>query len=137
VGERRSTWNFGRWNSLSTRASGDVGREKLVTEKSVLEKFEDIGLGAGGQSVMSVLSVTEWNLAYDIMVEALLGPECRRTSGLPVLVSVIGSFWMVMWKRCGGAGRGLRSFGEGAGEDGLRRISLFDRKNVISRGNRG
>jgi hypothetical protein len=42
-----------------------------------------------------------------------------------------------MWKRYGGAGRGLRSFGEGAGEDGLRRISLFDRKNVISRGNRG
>jgi hypothetical protein len=75
VGERRSTWNFGRWNSFSTRASGEVGREKLVTEKFVLEKFEDIGLGAGGQSVMSVLSVTEWNLAYDIMVEALLGPE--------------------------------------------------------------
>jgi hypothetical protein len=70
LGERRSMWNFGRWNSLSTRASGDAGREKLVTEK-----FEDIGLGGGGQSVMSVLSVTEWNLAYDIMVEALLGPE--------------------------------------------------------------
>lgn len=75
MGERRSTWNFGRWDSLSTRASGDVGREKLVTEKFVLEKFEDMGLGGGGQSVMSVLSVTEWNLAYDIMVEALLGPE--------------------------------------------------------------
>ena len=68
-------WNLGRWNSLSTRASGEFGREKFVTEKFVLEKFEDIGLGAGGQSVMSMLSVTEWNLAYDIMVEALLGPE--------------------------------------------------------------
>jgi hypothetical protein len=50
-------------------------REKLVTGKFVLEKFEDIGLGARGQSVMSELSVMEWNLAYDIMVEALLGPE--------------------------------------------------------------
>jgi hypothetical protein len=58
VGESCSTWNFGRWNSLFTRVSGDVGREKLATEK-----FEDIGLGAGGQSVMLVLSVTEWNLA--------------------------------------------------------------------------
>jgi hypothetical protein len=75
VGERRSTWNLGRWNSVSTRASGDVVREKLVTGKFVLEKFEDIGLGARGQSVMSELSVMEWNLAYDIMVEALLGPE--------------------------------------------------------------
>lgn len=29
------------------------------------------------------------------------------------------------------------SFGEGAGEDGLRRMSPLERKNVMSLGNRG
>lgn len=43
----------------------------------------------------------------------------------------------VMWNRCGGAGRGLGSLDEGAGDEGASSISCRERKNVISRGRRG
>jgi hypothetical protein len=53
--------------------------------------------GAGGQRVISVACVTEWNLAKERTVEAFSGPECRSTSGLEVLISDVElSFWMVI-----------------------------------------
>jgi hypothetical protein len=82
--------------------------------------------------------VTEWNFARERMVEAFSGPECRIMSGREVLIGDVGlSFWMVMYKRWGGGGSGFKSFFEGAGAEGLRRISPFERKKVMSLGNRG
>lgn len=65
-------------------------------EKFGVEKLALADRGGVGQRVMSVVWVTEWNLAKEITVEALLGPEWMRRSGRPVLIIEDGSFWMVM-----------------------------------------
>lgn len=46
-----------------------------VEAKSVDEKLNAIGVGAGGQRVSSVVRVTEWNFAKHMIVADLLGPE--------------------------------------------------------------
>ena len=89
VGASCSNLNFGRARSCS--GDEERGREKFVVEKLALAD-----LGGVGQSVMSVIWVTEWNLAKDITVEALEGPEWMRISGRAVLICEEGSFWMVM-----------------------------------------
>ena len=84
VGVRLAVLNRGRKASLSCH-SGEVGREKF-----------EMDVAAGGHRVSSVLEVTEWNLAKEMILEAWLGPEWRMISGRAVPRSDIGSFWMVM-----------------------------------------
>ena len=59
------------------------GREKFfgsgVNEGAVWEVVSRCG---SGQRVISVLCVTGWNVAKDIMAVDLLGPACRIMSGL-------------------------------------------------------
>ena len=60
-----------------------------------MEKLAETDLGGAGQRVMSVNSATEWNLAREMTVEALLGPEWRIMSGLTLLMMDAGSLWIV------------------------------------------
>lgn len=69
----------------------------MGSEKFVREKLADTGLGDGGQRVISVAWVTEWNFARARTVEAFSGPEWRIMSGLEVEIGDVGlSFWIVM-----------------------------------------
>lgn len=70
--------------------------EDLAELKSTDEKLAEMGLGAGGQSVISVAVVTLWNFAKQMIVSALLGPAWRMMSGLAVTVLDRGSFWTVI-----------------------------------------
>lgn len=89
-------WSFSNWNrglsgSLSIQDEvEDI--EDLAELKSIDEKLAEMGFGAGGQSVISVVVVTLWNFAKQIIVPALLGPEWRIISGLGVTVLDRGSF---------------------------------------------
>lgn len=73
--------------------SEDVEEEGVESGRSMVEKLAEMDLRGGGQRVISVPWWPGWNLAKEAMVEALLGPECRIISGLPVLEE--GSFWSV------------------------------------------
>jgi len=83
--------NCGRSSSCSVQEnSEDLG------ELGSSEKFEDVGFGAGGHSVMSVASVTVCNFAKEMIVADLVGPECSIMSGHPDEVVDNGSCWTVI-----------------------------------------
>ena len=64
------------------------GREKFFGSGADLvagvesEDEEETGRGGRGHRVISVLCVTGWNVAKEIAAADLVGPECRRMSGL-------------------------------------------------------
>lgn len=93
-----SNLNVGLTRSLSLSGCFSSLAPLLVgNEKFVREKFAEMGFGAGGQRVISVALVTEWNFARERGVFALVGPECRIMSGRAVLIGDVGlSFWIVM-----------------------------------------
>ncbi len=76
-GIRVSFRNCGRSNSCSVWEDS----EDLAQLRSMEEKLEDIGFGAGGHSVMSVASATAYNLATEMIGADLVGPECSIMSG--------------------------------------------------------
>ena len=91
-GMRVSCRNCGR--PISRSVQEDI--EEFGDLRSIEEKFEDMGLGAGGHSVMSVARVTACNFAKDTIVADLVGPECSIMSGRPDRVVDNGSCWMVI-----------------------------------------
>ena len=91
-GVKTSNLNLGRAFSFSSLLRLPIGSEKFVREKLAEADF-----GEGGQRVISVAWVTEWNFARASGVDDFSAPECRIMSGREVLSGDVGvSFWIVM-----------------------------------------